>query len=140
MSATSPCSTPLCVSEESTQETSKDFRQRSENGAKSSNLRKLTYEDIFYRRFKESRKEGRKEGRRHGDLYGFPQRYKGQWCNSMLKVQNQERIIRIPDSKRELVYNLPQANHTDFRSLSDKGNGANASSSFLTAPGMRGEK
>lgn len=64
MSATNPCSTPLCVSAESTQETLKDFRQRSVSGARSSNLRKLTYEDIFYRRFKEGRKEGRKEARR----------------------------------------------------------------------------
>ena len=85
VSATSLCSTQPCVSAESTQETSKDFLQRSENGAKSSNLRKLTYEDIFYRRYQ--------KGGAINRLYGFPM-MNLTWCRSMLKVGNLEKYVR----------------------------------------------
>lgn len=74
--ATNLCSTPLCASVESTQETSRDSHQRLVNGAKSSNLRKLTYESLFYHRY-----EG---GERNGKMYGFPFK-NGSWCQSRLK-------------------------------------------------------
>ena len=74
--ATIPCSTPQCVSVESMQEISKDFLQRSVSGARSSNLKKLTYESLFYQRY-----EG---GERNGKMYGFPFK-NGSWCQSRLK-------------------------------------------------------
>jgi hypothetical protein len=74
--ATRPCSTPLFAIEESTQETSKDFRQRSASGAKSSNLRKLTYEDIFYRQYAQREQ-----------IYGFPfQTFMGGWCRRLKRT------------------------------------------------------
>lgn len=77
VSVTSQCSPPPCVSEESTLGTLKGFRQRSASGAKSSNMKKLTYEDIFYRAFA--------TGRAIGRIYGFP-KIKCEWCRSMLKT------------------------------------------------------
>ena len=74
--ATSPYSTQPCVSEESTQEISKDSHQRSVSGAKSSNLRKLTYEDIFYRQYAQ-----------RAQIYGFPfQTFVGGWCRKLKRT------------------------------------------------------
>jgi hypothetical protein len=49
---------------------------RTEHGAKSSNTKKLTYQDMFYHRY-----EG---GQRCGRMYGFPFK-NGAWCHSRLK-------------------------------------------------------
>ena len=123
------CST-TCLTKETILETSKASLVNAESGANISNtMEKLTYEDIFYRRFKEGRKEGRKEG----NVYGFATVH-SPYCRGELKT------IRLPNATRELVSNLPQANLTDFRSQSNKDNGVNNSNSFLLAPRMRGVK
>ena len=59
MSHTRQCSTEKQITEDS-QEASTAFRYGTALGARSSNAKKLTYEDIFYRRYKEGRKEGRR--------------------------------------------------------------------------------
>ena len=73
-------------------ELSKDFLFKSDLGAKSSNMRKVTYEDIFYRRFKESRKETHTDLRQstthtaggNSRIYGFPISIRrGQWCQRL---------------------------------------------------------
>ena len=89
--ASNQCSTQLLEKKESLPETSKGSLQKSENGAKSSNLRKLTYEDIFYRRFKESRKEGRKRVRICNDTQSIlprgTQEYTVSQCNEGIGVK-----------------------------------------------------
>ena len=78
VSATNPCSTDLFLAVDGL-ETSKDSPALKDLGARSSNLRKLTYEDIFYSLFS--------SGKRDGTMYGFPYR-EGNWCQSRLKMQN----------------------------------------------------
>lgn len=119
------CST-TCLTKETILETSKASLVNAKSGANISNtMEKLTYEDIFYRRFKEGRKEG--------NVYGFATVH-NPYCRGELKT------IRLPSATRELVSILPQANLTDFRSQSNKDNGVNNSNSFLLAPRMRGVK
>ena len=96
-SRTRECYTESCQNAENTQETSEDSLVRPENGARSSRSTKLTYEDIFYRRFKEGRKEGRKatctDSQRitmctageNSRMYGFPI-LRNTWCRSYLKI------------------------------------------------------
>ena len=76
------------------------------NGANILNMtEKLTYEDIFYRRYKEGRKEGAPS------VYGFATHH-NIYCRGELKN------IRLSDTTRELVSVKPQATHTDFQSQS----------------------
>lgn len=125
-SHTRECSTTSCKAENSLAQ-SKDFRKQSELGARKSSVKKLTYEDIFYRRFKSA------SGGVEANKYGFAT-IRNPYCRGELKN------IRIPDAGRKLVYNLPQAKHTDSQSLSTEGNGANGSSSFRKSPENEGRK
>ncbi len=123
--ATSECSTGACKAENSPAQSRASLKP-SADGVKSSRPRvKLTYEDIFYRRYK-TPKEGRKEGRKaictasrpNGargatansrkacwtGIYGFPTRGNG-WCRE-LKLRG----LRLPhlDQSRPMVP-TPQA-------------------------------
>lgn len=116
------------LTRESTSEILKASPQNLANGVSTSNMtEKLTYEDIFYRRYKEGRKEGTPS------VYGFATHH-NIYCRGELKN------IRLPDATRELVSIKPQATHTDFQSQSAEVNGVNNSNSFLNAPRMRGRK
>lgn len=92
MSHTRQCSTEKQIAEDS-QEASTAFRYGTALGARSSNAKKLTYEDIFYRIYKEGAVR-----MQSGKIYGFPMR-KGNWC-SRLKLfsespKNEGRKINI---------------------------------------------
>ena len=116
------CST-TCLTKETILETSKASLVNAESGANISNtMEKLTYEDIFYRRFKEGRKEGRKEtctdlrqytahiAEGNSRRYGFPMQ-RGNWCQTYLKP-----TLRISDlnqtrtmvSTTQTLFSLPQ--------------------------------
>lgn len=127
--ATNQCSTAPCKAENS-QEASKVSLKPLGDGAKSSRPRvKLTYEDIFYRRYKAP-----KEGRKEGNLYGFPTKW-SPWCNSELKASVLDKHLRIPSQRKGgMVPRTQTPRPTDFPSRSIGGNGANASSSFPSAP------
>ncbi len=70
---------------------SKGFLLSREVGVKNLSTKKLTYEDIFYRRFKEGRKEGRKRVRIPNDakqvLHGGTQEYTDSRCCEGIGVQ-----------------------------------------------------
>ena len=82
-SHTRECSTTSCKAENSLAE-SKDFRKPSELGARKSSTKKLTYEDIFYRRFKNA------SGGVEANKYGFAT-IRNPYCRGELKN------IRIPN-------------------------------------------
>ena len=100
-SHTRECSTTSCKAE-NTLAHSKDFRKQSELGARKSSTKKLTYEDIFYRRFKNAsggwkrtntvlRQSEIPIAEANSKIYGFPMR-RGNWCTTYLKPS-----IRIPN-------------------------------------------
>ena len=93
--------------------------------------KKLKCEKADIRRYILSEIQGRKEGRKEGGRYGFATIH-NTYCRGELKN------IRVPNAKRKLVYDDPQARHTASRSQSTEGNGANGSSSFPKAPRTRG--
>lgn len=122
-------SSTTSLTREITSATSKASLAKSVSGASTSSMtEKLTYEDIFYRRYKTD-----KEGRKEGNAYGFATHH-NIYCRGELKN------IRLPDATRELVSIKPQATRTDFQSQSAEVNGVNNSNSFLNAPRMRGRK
>lgn len=141
---THDCHTKICstgnLKKESLQEQSKDFPSSEVPGANTLKPRKLTYEDIFYR--KVSPKRERERDGRPGDrtIYGFPQ-MGGIWCNSDLKraataSQSVLSEIGVPRSrdphqrlsvdKRSVVPGQTQREHTRRP--------------FPMSPGTRGRK
>ena len=85
--AASVCPTQTCSTENlergNSQELSRGSLSQEALGANISNLKKLTYEDIFYRKVSPKRERERLAAQRP-DIYGFPQ-INGIWCNSDLK-------------------------------------------------------
>ena len=73
--ATNPCSTDGFRAVDMP-EPSKDFPSSKDLGVKNSNLRKLTYESLFYRQYS--------AGEKTGKIYGFPFK-NGSLCQSRLK-------------------------------------------------------
>jgi hypothetical protein len=62
-----------------------------QNGVKSSSMRRLTYEDMFYQRYM--------SGERYGSIYGFPFK-NGSWCQSRLKQPvSVEDLFRQPHAR-----------------------------------------
>ena len=82
----SVCPTRTCstgnLEQGNSQELSRGSLSHEDLGANISSLKKLTYEDIFYRKVSPKRERDLRRGGR--TIYGFPQ-INGTWCNSNLK-------------------------------------------------------
>ena len=85
--------TPICSTEEirveNLSELTKDSHRPSRDGVRSSSMKKLTYEDIFYRPIKNSKSKIRsqkvqveREIERESTVYGFPMQ-RGNWCSAL---------------------------------------------------------
>lgn len=85
--ATSQCSTQNCKVA-TTDKAYEDFLQLSVDGAKKSSMKKLTYQDIFYRRFHKH------EGRDTPNIYGFAN-HRNKYCTGELKK------LRLPQTRGE---------------------------------------
>ena len=103
--------------------------------------KKLTYQDIFYRRLKPRNQSINQSIKQLRTMYGFPTR-QGRWCTSILKKGVLDKNIRI-SVHRERVWMVPRTQDIDttvFRSLQSEIGAPNSNRGFSDSPIAQGAK